>query len=92
MKRPVGVSRAPPNNPRMMQGHTNAHGMAVRMDQWPPGHPGHYPVSHNQGAAMFSNPTHQQGNPSFMSLPQYRGHRGYPGGDQYLPPRSPDTN
>ena len=80
----MAVSRAPPN-PRMIQGHT--HGMPVRMDQWPPTHVGHYPVSHNQGF----NPAHQQGNPSFMSLPQYRGHRGYPG-DQYLPPRSPDTN
>ena len=87
------MSRAPPNNPRMMPSH--AHGMTtpVRIDQWPP-HPGHYPASHNQGAAMFNNPAHQQGNPSFMSLPQqYRGHRGYPGGDQqYLPPRSPDAN
>ena len=89
----MGVSRAPPNNPRMMPSHTNPHGMTtpVRVDQWQL-HPGHFPASHNQGAGMQYNPApHQQGNPSFMSLPpQYRGHRGYP--DQYPPPRSPDAN
>lgn len=83
----MGVPRAPPNNPRMMQGHMNSHGMT----QWGP-HPGHFPAAHNQGAAMLNNPTHQQGNPSFMSLPGQRSHRGYPGGEQYPPPRSPDPN
>ena len=84
----MGVSRAPPNNPRMMQGHMNSHGMA----QWGGPHPGHFPANHNQGAAMLNNPTHQQGNPSFMLLPGHRSHRGYPGGEQYPPPRSPDPN
>ena len=90
------MARAPPNNPRMMQqSHMSPHGMGtpVRMDHW--AHPGgHYPAGHNQGV-MYSNPPpgHQQGNPSFMSLPQqYRGHRGYPGSDQYPSPRSPENN
>lgn len=91
----MGLSRAPPNNPRVIPGHMNPHVMTppVRMDQWGP-HPGHFPANHNQGPAMFNSPTHQQGNPSFMSLPgqQYRGHRNYPGGHQYPPPRSPDGN
>lgn len=93
----MGVSRAPPNNPRVMQSHINPHGVPHRMDQWTAAHPGHFPAmaNHNQGV-MFNNPAvHQQGNPPFMSLPpqQYRGHRTYPGGDaQYPPSRSPDAN
>ena len=93
VRRPVGVSRAPPNNPRVMPSHMSPHGQ-VRMDQWPP-HPSHFPSSHSQGMAMFNNPAHQQANSSFMSLPgqqQYRSHRSYTGGDQYIPPRSPDGN
>ena len=87
------MSRAPPNNPRMMPSHMSGPHGQVRMDQqWPP-HPSHYQTS--QGMAMYNSPAHQQAaanSSSFMSLPgqQYRGHRGYPG--EYGPPRSPDGN
>lgn len=95
VRRPVGVSRAPPNPRVMQQAHMHPHGMTGggRMDQQWAAHPaGHYSANHNPGAAMFSNPAgHQQ--QGFMSLPQqqYRSHRSYPG-DQYPPPRSPDAN
>lgn len=74
-----------------MQNHMNSpHGVtpALRMDQW--AHP-QFPNNHGQGVMFTSNPAHQ-GTPYMSLSPQYRSYRNYPGGDQYLPPRSPDAN